>query len=96
MYTRHRPEPSFRLPQRLAEDKKTTDYAKQLALTIFSYANHRTGKVSKSQRELAKLAGMSVDTVNRKLRELEKVGYITASPGKTRFGDGQKSRFLCR
>lgn len=34
------------------------------------------GKVNKTQRELAKLSGMSVDTVNRKLKELEKAGYI--------------------
>ena len=79
MYIGHRAEPSFRFPQRLAKDtkgKKITPYAKQLALTMFSYASQRTGKVNKTQRELAKLSGMSVDTVNRKLHELEKAGYI--------------------
>jgi len=80
MYIGHRAEPSFRFPQRLAKDtrgKKITSYAKQLALTMFSYASQRTGKVNKTQRELAKLSGMTLDTVSRKLKELEKAGYIT-------------------
>lgn len=80
MYTGYRAEPSFRFPQQLAKDtrgKKITTYAKQLALTMFSYASQRTGKVNKTQRELAKLSGMSLDTVSRKLQELEKAGYIT-------------------
>ena len=77
MYTRHRTEPSFRLPERLAEDTKLTSYAKQLALIMFSYAGQRTGRFCKSQRELARLSGLSVDTVNRKLRELEKARYLT-------------------
>lgn len=79
MYTEHRAEPSFRFPQKLAKDvksKKITSYAKQLALTMFSYASQLTGKVNKTQRELAKLSGMSLDTVSRKLKELEKAGYI--------------------
>lgn len=80
MYIGHRAEPSFRFPQQLAKDtrgKKITSYAKQLALTMFSYASQRTGKVNKTQRELAKLSGMTLDTVSRKLKELEKAGYIT-------------------
>jgi len=79
MYIGHRAEPSFRFPQQLAKDtrgKKITSYAKQLALTMFSYASQRTGKVNKTQRELAMLSGMSLDTVSRKLKELEKAGYI--------------------
>lgn len=79
MYIGNRAEPSFRLPQKLAKDvrgKKITSYAKQLALTMFSYASQRTGKVNKTQRELAKLSGMTLDTVSRKLKELEKAGYI--------------------
>ena len=79
MYTGHRAEPSFRFPQQLAKDtkgKKISAYAKQPALTRFSYASQRTGKASKTQRELAKLSGMAVDTVSRKLKELEKAGYI--------------------
>lgn len=58
MYTGHRAEPSFRFPQQLAKDtkgKKISAYAKQPALTRFSYASQRTGKASKTQRELAKL-----------------------------------------
>ncbi len=77
MYTRHRTQPSFRLPERLAEDTKLSSYAKQLALIMFSYAGQRTGRLRKSQRELAKLSGLSLDTVNRKLRELEKARYLT-------------------
>jgi DNA-binding MarR family transcriptional regulator len=79
MYIGHRAEPSFRFPQKLAKDtkgKKITSYAKQLALTMFSYASQRTGKVNKTQRELAKLSGIALDTVSRKLQELEKAGYI--------------------
>ncbi|WP_294857356.1 helix-turn-helix domain-containing protein [uncultured Oscillibacter sp.] len=80
MYTRQRPEPSFRFPQKLARDttgKNVTAYAKQLALTMFSYASQRTGKVHKTQRELAALSGIALDTVSRKLKELEETGYIT-------------------
>ncbi|WP_312281285.1 helix-turn-helix domain-containing protein [Oscillibacter sp.] len=80
MYIGHRAEPSFRFPQKLAKDtegKNITAYAKQLALTMFSYASQRTGKVYKTQRELAKLSGLAVDTVSRKLKELEEAGYIT-------------------
>ncbi|WP_312938767.1 helix-turn-helix domain-containing protein [Oscillibacter sp.] len=80
MYIGHRAEPSFRFPQQLAKDtrgKKITSYAKQLALTMFSYASQSTGKVNKTQRELAKLSGIALDTVSRKLKELEKTGYIT-------------------
>ena len=80
MYThraQYQTQPSFRLPERLAEDTKLSSYAKQLALVMFSYAGQRTGRLCKSQRELAKLSGLSVDTVNRKLRELEKARYFT-------------------
>ena len=87
MYIGHRAEPSFRFPQQLAKDtrgKKITSYAKQLALTMFSYASQSTGKVNKTQRELAKLSGMSLDTVSRKLKELEEAGYITVKRHRAR------------
>ena len=77
MYTRYRTQPSFRLPEWLAEDTKLSSYAKQLALTMFSYVSQRTGRLCKSKRELARLSGLSVDKVNRKLRELEKAQNLT-------------------
>lgn len=86
-----RAEPSFGFPQRLAKEtkgKKITPYAKQLALTMFSYASQRTGKVNKSQRELAKRSGMAVDTVN--VPEQKAGGTSLAPPCETMLGSSEQ------
>ncbi|MDN0033176.1 helix-turn-helix domain-containing protein [Oscillibacter valericigenes] len=91
MYIGHRREPAYRLPEQLVEDTKLTPYAKQLALILFSLADQSTGEVRNDQRRLAALSGMSLSTVSRRLRELEKAGYITTKKERAHF-DWDKGR----
>ncbi len=99
MHKKH--DPAFRLPQLLADDTTLDTYAKQLALTMFSLADQQTGILCKSQRYLAKASGMSTDTVNKHLKNLERAGYIEIKKQKSRFNKekghptGRASVYVC-